>query len=432
MTYYAPEEGWTRDQIDTTQVAKLRWTLSQASLAPFYRNKFAEAGITPDTISTPSDIQKLPFTTKNDLRAQYPDKMNTVPQSQIVRMHASSGTTGSPTVIHHTQQDLDHWTSLVARCLHMVGIRKDHTFQNMAGYGLFTGGLGIHYGAEKLGCLTIPSGAGNTKRQLKLMKDFNTYAAHIIPSYALYLGASLAEFGYTPDDIPLQIVVTGAEPHTEEARKRIEQLLGVKAYNSFGMSEMNGPGVGFECQFQSGIHVWEDAFIPEIVDPVTLAPVEEGEIGELVMTTLCRTAMPIIRYRTRDLTRFIPGDCECGRKHRRIDRILGRTDDMLIIKGVNIYPMQVEQVLMTFPEVAENYLIELERENFIDQMRVKIELKDEYFVEDMRTLQGLQKKIAAHLRNEILITPRIELVQRNTIPKAPGKAQRVLDKRNVS
>lgn len=432
MTYYAPEEGWTRDQIETNQTDRLRWTISQASRAPLYRDKFNETGITPESISSPADIQKLPFTTKDDLRNQYPDKMNTVPLSEIVRMHASSGTTGSPTVIHHTRQDLDHWTSLVARCLHMVGVRPEHTFQNMAGYGLFTGGLGLHYGAEELGCLTIPSGAGNSKRQLKLMTDFNTYAAHIIPSYALYLGASLSEFGYSPEDIPLEVIVTGAEPHTEEARTKIENFFGVKAYNSYGMSEMNGPGVAFECPYQTGLHIWEDAFIPEIVDPVTLEPVKEGEIGELVMTTLCRTAMPIIRYRTRDLTRFIPGDCECGRKHRRLDRILGRTDDMLIIKGVNIYPMQIEQVLMTFPEVAENYLIELEEENFIDQMRVKIELKDGYFVEDMRILQGLQKRIAAQLRNEILITPRIELVQRNSIPKAPGKAQRVLDNRKPS
>lgn len=429
MQYYDPAEGWSRDQISQIQVERLQSTMNQAAKAPFYRQRFADAGVTPTSISTPEDIQKLPFTTKDDLRSQYPDKMTTVPLTEIVRMHASSGTTGSPTVIHHTQEDLDNWTSLVARCLHMVGVRPTHAFQNMTGYGLFTGGLGIHYGAERLGCLTIPSGPGNTARQLKLMQDFNTHAAHIIPSYALYLGASLQEQGYSPEELPLQIIVTGAEPHTEETRQRIETFLGAKAYNSYGLSEMNGPGVGFECTYQAGLHIWEDAYIAEIVDPMTLQPVPDGEIGELVMTTLNRKAMPIIRYRTRDLTRFITGECKCGRVHRRIDRILGRADDMLILKGVNIYPMQVEEVLMNFPEVGENYVIELENDSFIDQMRIKVEIKEEYFVEDMRVLQGLQHRIADQLRSEILITPRIELVQRNSLPKSPGKAQRVVDNR---
>ncbi|MEZ6853621.1 phenylacetate--CoA ligase family protein [Halodesulfovibrio aestuarii] len=429
MLYFDPAEGWSREEIEQAQVARLRATIAQARKAPIYCNRFDEMGITPDSIQSVDDVRKLPVTTKDDLRAQYPDKMNTVPRKDIVRMHASSGTTGSPTVIHYTQSDLDSWSDLVARCLHMVGVRPEHVFQNMTGYGLFTGGLGLHYGAERLGCLTMPSGPGNTKRQFMLMKDFNTYAAHIIPSYALYLGAALRDMGMAPEELPLGIVVTGAEPHTEEARQRIEKLLGVKAYNSYGLSEMNGPGVAFECTEQHGMHIWEDAFLPEIVDPVTLEPVADGEIGELIMTTLCRTGMPIIRYRTRDLTRFITDECPCGRQHRRIDRILGRADDMLIIKGVNIYPMQVERVLMEFSEVGENYVIELERENFIDQLRVKVEIKEEHFVEDMRVLQGLQRKIASRLCSEILITPRVEIVQHNSLPKSEGKAQRVVDKR---
>ena len=429
MLYFDPAEGWSREEIEQAQVARLRATITQAAKAPFYQNKFEEMGITADSIKTLEDVRKLPVTTKDDLRAQYPDKMNTVPLKDIVRMHASSGTTGSPTVIHYTQSDLNNWSDLVARCMHMVGVRPEHVFQNMTGYGLFTGGLGLHYGSERLGCLTVPSGPGNTKRQFMLMKDFNTTAAHIIPSYALYLGAALRDMGMSPDDIPLKIIVTGAEPHTEEARKRIEELLGAKAYNSYGLSEMNGPGVAFECTEQNGMHIWEDAFIPEIVDPETLEPVPDGEVGELIMTTLCRTGMPIIRYRTRDLTRFIPGECPCGRMHRRMDRVLGRADDMLIIKGVNIYPMQIERVLMEFSEVGENYVIELERENFIDQLRVKVEIKDDHFVEDMRVLQGLQRRIASRLCGEILITPRVEIVQHNSLPKAEGKAQRVIDKR---
>ena len=429
MLYFDPAEGWSREEIAEAQVARLRTTVAQAAKAPFYREKFDALGVDIASIKTVEDVRKLPVTTKDDLRAQYPDKMNTVPRSEVVRMHASSGTTGSPTVIHYTQHDLDSWSDLVARCMHMIGVRPEHVFQNMTGYGLFTGGLGIHYGAERLGCLTIPSGPGNTARQVKLMQDFQTYAAHIIPSYALYLGAALRDMGLSPEDNPLGVVVIGAEPHTEEARQRVEELLGVKAYNSYGLSEMNGPGVAFECLEQTGMHVWEDAFLPEIVDPETLEPVPDGEVGELLMTTLCRRGMPIIRYRTRDLTRFITDECPCGRVHRRIDRILGRADDMMIIKGVNIYPMQIERVLMEFVEVGENYVIELERENFIDQLRVKVEIKDDYFVEDMRALQGLQRRIASRLFNEILITPRVEIVQHNSLPKAEGKAQRVVDNR---
>lgn len=429
MQHYDIAEGWSKDQLSQIQVERLKSTINQAAKAPFYRQKFADAGVTPTSITTPEDIQKLPFTTKNDLRSQYPDKMITVPRTKIVRMHASSGTTGSPTIIHHTQEDLDNWTNLLARCLHMVGVRPKHTFQNMTGYGLFTGGLGLHYGAERLGCLTIPSGSGNTARQLKLLHDFNTHAAAIIPSYALYLGASLQEQGYSPEELPLQVIVTGAEAHTQEARQRIEKSLGAKVYDLYGLSEMNGPGVGSECTYQSGLHIWEDSYIAEIIDPMTLQSVPDGEIGELVMTTLCREAMPIIRYRTRDLTRFIPGECECGRTHRRIDRILGRTDDMLILKGVNIYPMQVEEVLMNFQEVGENYVIELENDSFIDQMRINVEIKEEYFVQDMRALQGLQHRITDQIRSEILITPRVELVQRNSLPKSPGKAQRIVDNR---
>jgi phenylacetate-CoA ligase len=299
----------------------------------------------------------------------------------------------------------------------------------MSGYGLFTGGLGIHYGAERLGCLTIPAGAGNSKRQLKLLEDFQVSAIHIIPSYALHLGTVKDALGYGPERLKVRVALVGAEPHTEAIRKRIEEVWGLKAYNSYGLSEMNGPGVAFECLEQSGMHIWEDAYLAEIVHPETGEPLPDGEVGELVITTLCREGMPLIRYRTKDLTRFIPGDCSCGRKHRRLDRIMGRADDMIILKGVNIYPMQVEQVLMSIPEVGQNYLIVLERDGYLDQMRVKVEVKEEFFVEDMRELKSLQSRISSRLRDEILITARIDLVEQNTLPKSEGKAQRVLDLR---
>ena len=338
MEVYDKAELWDREAIAQCQTARLRATIGQASKSPLYKERFAAAGISPESIQSPEDIQKLPFTTKDDLRAHYPTGMLCVPQADIVRMHCSSGTTGTPTAICYTQNDLNSWADLMARCLYMVGVRREDVFQNMSGYGLFTGGLGIHYGAERLGCMTIPAGAGNSLRQIKLVKDFNTTVAHILPSYALILGEKLRSMGEDPALFPLRIAVVGAEPYTEEFRQRIQELFAMKAYNSYGLSEMNGPGVAFECQEQNGLHLWEDAYLMEIIDPATGEHLPDGEIGELVLTTLRREGMPIIRYRTRDLTRILPGQCRCGRMHRRIDRILGRSDDMLIIKGVNICP----------------------------------------------------------------------------------------------
>lgn len=429
MTVYHPAERWDRETIEHAQVMRLKSTVQQALRSPFYADGLARAGITPEGITSLADVRQIPFTTKADLREAYPYGMLCVSRDEVVRLHASSGTTGSPVVVCHTQDDLNTWADLMARCMHMAGIRKSDVFQNVAGYGLFTGGLGIHAGAERLGCLTVPAGAGNTRRQVKLIRDLGVTALHIIPSYALYLGATLTAEGIDPKDLPVRIALIGAEPHTEEARRRIEELFGVRAYNSYGLSEMNGPGVAFECPAQNGMHVWEDAFIAEILDPKTQEPVAEGEVGELVMTTLTRRGMPILRYRTSDLTRFLPGSCPCGREHRRIDRILGRVDDMLIIKGCNIYPMQVEQVLLSFPEVGQNYRIVLETADGMDQMKVQVEVREEHFVEDVRVLTQLQQRIAHRLRDEILMTPRVELVQANTLPKSEGKAVRVLDMR---
>lgn len=429
MEYFAAAEAWSRETILHTQGVRLKNTVEQALRSPWYSKVLGDAGVTADGIRSYEDIARIPFTTKNDLRASYPDGMVAAPKSELVRLHASSGTTGTPTVIYHTQDDVDTWADLMARCMHMIGIRKDDVFQNIAGYGLFTGGLGIHYGAERLGCMTIPAGTGNTRRQLMLIRDMDVTALHIIPSYALYLGNALMDEQIDPRSLPPRIALIGAEPHTEEVRQRIEYLLGLKAYNSYGLSEMNGPGVAFECLAQQGMHVWEDAFIAEVVNPQTGKQVPDGEIGELVMTTLTRRGMPILRYRTRDLTRFLTGDCPCGRQHRRIDRISGRVDDMFIVKGCNIYPMQIEQVLMAFPEVGDNYLIVLEHVGSMDQIRIMVELRPEHFVEDMRALKGLQTRIAHRLRDEILVTPTVELVQPNSIPRGEGKARRVDDRR---
>ncbi|MBC18131.1 Phenylacetate-coenzyme A ligase [Pseudodesulfovibrio profundus] len=425
--YYDKAENMDRASLESLQLERLKSTLENAKNAPFYKEQLA--GINPEDLQSAADITKLPFTTKDDLRSQYPYGMLTRSKDEFVRLHASSGTTGTPTAVFYTQKDLDTWADLMARCMYACGCRKSDVLQNMSGYGLFTGGLGIHYGSERLGMLTVPAGAGNTKRQIKLIRDFNVSVLHIIPSFALYFAQKVEEAGFDTADMPWKIALIGAEPHTEEARRKIEEMMHIKAYNSYGLSEMNGPGVAFECVHQNGMHVWEDAYIAEIIDPTTGEHVKEGEIGELVMTTLTREGMPIIRYRTRDLTRFIPGQCECGRTHRRIDRIAGRADDMMILKGVNIYPMQIEQCLMAMPEVGQNYLIELVTEGITDQLKVKVEVKDQFFVEDMRALQGLQKKIAKNLCNEILITPRVELCQHDSIPKGEGKAVRVVDKR---
>ncbi len=430
MEVFDRAELLSREELDAVQLVRLRGAVERARRSPHYAK--ALAGVSPDSIRTLDDVRRLPLTTKQDLRDNYPYGLLTQPLDRMVRLHASSGTTGNPTVIFYTQNDLDTWAGLMARCMHMAGVRPGDRFQNMAGYGLFTGGLGFHYGSERLGCLTIPSGAGNTARQIKLITDMGVSVLHIIPSYALYFAGALEQMGIDPADKaawPVRVAMIGAEPHTEEARRKIEEKLCLRAFNSYGLSEMNGPGVAFECPHQSGMHVWEDAYLVEIVDPVTLEPVPEGETGEIVMTTLTREGMPILRYRTRDLSRFVPGRCVCGRVHRRLDRIKGRADDMIIIKGVNIYPMQIEQVLMSLPEVGENYLIILEKDGFIDQIRVKVEIRQEHFVEDMRVLSGLQKRIQTRLRDELLVTPRVDLVQSDSLPKSQGKAQRVVDER---
>ncbi len=424
-------ETMSRDRLAELQLERLKWSVRQAVKSPFYKEVFEKNGLTPDDIQSLDDLCKIPFTTKDDLRTHYPFGLVAIPLQQCIRLHSSSGTTGNPTVVVHSARDISEWANQVARCMYMVGLRDTDVFQNTSGYGMFTGGLGFQYGAERLGALTVPAAAGNTRRQIKFITDFGTTCLHIIPSYATRLAEVMYEMGIDPrTDTKLHTICIGAEPHSEEQRRRIEQLLGVKAYNCFGMSEMNGPGVAFECPEQNGLHIWEDNVIVEIVDPVTLQPVPDGETGEMVLTTLNREAMPLLRYRTRDLTAILPGDCPCGRTHKRLARFKGRSDDMIIIKGVNIFPMQVEKILMKFKELGSNFLITIETVGNNDEMLVEVELSD-LFTDDYTALQRLSKEITRQLKDELLLTPRLRLVSKGSLPVQEGKAVRVKDLRKL-
>ena len=418
-----------KDQLKELQLQRLKETLTRAAKAPFYKDR----GLGDYTIGDLNDIRKLPVTTKQDLRDAYPYGMVCTSLDEVIRLHSSSGTTGTPTVVYHSAKDIDMWTELVARCMYMMGVRKNDVFVNMIGYGLFTGGLGLHYGAERLGCLTIPTGPGNTKRQLKFMKEFNATLIHVIPSYAMYLADSIESMGIDPKkEFPaFKFAIMGAEPYSEETRTKVEDFFGIDAFNSYGLSEMNGPGVAFECPEKNGTHIWEDAYLIEIVDPDTLEPIPDGEQGELVITTLTREAMPIIRYRTKDLTSILPGECACGRTHSRLQRITGRSDDMMILKGVNIFPIQIEAVLIGIPGVGRNYQILLETKGNNDHMIVKVELDANTFIDDYKSLETLRKKITHELRDEILITPEVDLCEPGSIPVAQGKAVRVIDNRKL-
>ena len=430
--YLDPEiETMSTEQIKALQVERLRATVAHCMNNPIYKERLEKAGVTPESITSIDDIRRIPFTTKQDLRENYPFGLASVPLRECVRLHSSSGTTGNPTVILHTQKDLDEWANQVARNLWMVGLRPDDVFQNSSGYGMFTGGLGFQYGAERLGMLTVPAAAGNSLRQIKFMTDFGTTALHAVPSYVTRLYEVMQEQGVDPrKDTKLKVLAIGAEPHSEEQRQRIEKMLGVKAYNSFGMSEMCGPGVGFECKEQNGLHFWEDYYIVEIVNPETLEPVPDGEIGELILTSINREAMPLLRYRTRDLTRVLGRGCPCGRNHVRIDRMKGRSDDMMVLRGVNIFPIQIEKILMQFKELASNYLITLTTDDNNDNMTVEVELED-LFTDDYQKLIQLQKDVKRALKDEILLTPHVKLVPKGSLPTSEGKAVRVVDKRTV-
>jgi phenylacetate-CoA ligase len=426
-------ETLSRDELRQGQLRDLQSTVDQALKTEFYSTRLAKAGITSgQDIQNLEDINKIPFTTKDDLRSAYPYGLLSVNREEVVRIHVSSGTTGIPTVIYHTAADLDNWTDLTARSVVATGASKRDVFQNMMTYGLFTGGLGLHYGGERVGMMVIPSSSGNTQRQIKLLKDFQTTVVHATPSYLLHLRAKFDENNIPLEDFALERAFVGAEPHSENARLKLEALFGIHVYNSYGLSEMNGPGVAFECVYKNGMHVWEDAYIMEVVDRDSNEAVPDGNEGELVFTTLKRTATPLLRYKTRDLSFVFDSDCPCGRTHRRIGRIKGRTDDMLIINGVNIYPSQIEEAIMRHAEIGNNYQIVVEKSGALDRLTVKMEVNTGIFSDDARDMNSLRRKVIDNLRSAIVITPVVEFHEAGVLPVQEGKAVRVYDLREES
>ena len=429
MFWHQEIETLDRRALESLQLKRLRETVRRLEQVPFYRGKFLKNGLKPEEIKSADDIRRLPFTTAADLRANYPDGLLAVSRDEVLRLHTSSGTTGKPKALFFSRRDLDNAAELIARAFCMTGVTRRDVFQNMMGYGLFTGGLMMHYGAEKMGCLVIPSGPGTSDRQLMLMQDFGTTVVHVTPSYAFYFADFLEKKGIDPrKDLALRKAFVGAEPYTEETRRKIETALGVDVYNSYGLTEMNGPGVAFECQEKCGLHVWEDNFVLEIINPATGEPVNDGETGELVLTSINREAMPLLRYRTRDLTSLVPGPCACGRTHRRIHRIAGRSDDMLIVRGVNIFPQQIERVLMSIPQIGRNYQIQLEG---LDDLTVKVELAPSGFDGQVGHLTQLQNQVVEKLRAELWVRPKVDLVACGSLPVGEGKAKRVIDRRSL-
>nr|WP_028841164.1 phenylacetate--CoA ligase [Thermodesulfobacterium hveragerdense] len=431
VNFWDPKiETMPQQDLKALQLEKLKKVVTLVyERVPHYRKKFEEAKVKPEDIKSLEDVVRLPFTTKDDLFVDYPYGLLAVPLEEVVRLHTSSGTTGKPKALFFTKKDVDAQAELIARNLVMTGTTRGDVLQNSMTYGLFTGALVMHYGAEKLGVLVIPAGPGNTERQIELMKTFGTTCFHMTPSYALYVASVILNKGLDPKrDLRIKRAYLGAEPYSEETRKKIEELLGIDVYNCYGLSEMGGPGVGFECVYKEGLHIWEDAFLVEIINPETGEPVKEGEIGELVLTSLNREGMPLIRYRTRDLTFFFTEPCACGRTHRRISRILGRADDMFIVRGVNIFPQQIESVLMGIKGVAENYQIVLEN---YDEMIVRVEIDREFFDGRIERLLKLKEEIVEKLREAILVKPKVELLEPGTLPVSEGKAKRVIDKRTL-
>jgi len=420
----------TRQQLEELQLERLKKVLKRVyQKVPHYKKKFQDSNINVSNIKSLDDIKKFPFTIKEDLFVDYPYGLLAVSLEKVLRLHTSSGTTGKPKAIFFSRRDINNSAELIARCLVMTGATKGDILQNSMTYGLFTGAFVMHYGAEKVGILVIPAGPGNTERQISLMKDFGTTMLHITPSYALYIASVLYDKGIDPKkELKLKRAYLGAEPFSEATRKKIENILGIDVYTCYGLTEMNGPGVGFECLYKDGLHIWEDNFLMEIINPVNGETVPEGEIGELVLTTLNREAMPLIRYRTRDLTRIISEPCKCGRTHRKIARIIGRSDDMFIVKGVNIFPQQIEHILMGIKGVAQNYQIVLEA---YDEMIIKVEIDRELFDGKIEKLIRLKDEIIDKIRAATLVKPKVELLEPGTLPANEGKAKRVIDKRTI-
>lgn len=396
---------------------------------PFYRQKMQEMDITPDDIQTIDDIVKLPFTTKQDLRDNYPYGLFAVPMSEIIRLHASSGTTGKPTVVGYTRRDLSIWAEMTARCLSAYGASSHDIFSVSYGYGLFTGGLGLHYGVEHLGATVIPMSSGNTSKQIQLMHDFGVTAMGSTPSYALYLAESMEKMGIPRDEFKLRIGILGAEPWTENMRKEIERKLNIDAYNIYGLSEVMGPGVAHECQYKNGSHIIDDHFYPEIISPDTLEQLPFGEEGELVFTTLTKEGLPLLRYRTKDLCSLTDDVCECGRTSVRMSRVVGRSDDMLIIRGVNVFPSQIESVILEMEEFEPHYMLIVDRHNNMDSLEVQVEVRDGFYSDEVMKMVQLKKKIAQRIHSVLGINAEIKLVEPYRIERSEGKAKRVIDKR---
>ncbi|RPI01594.1 MAG: phenylacetate--CoA ligase family protein [Calditrichaeota bacterium] len=419
-----------REALEKLQLDRLQKTAQLVyQKVPFYRDLWSQNGILPEDIKTFKDFEKLPFTTKTDMQASYPYKMFAVPMEEIIRIHASSGTTGQPTVVGYTRQDVETWAELIARLLTAGGVTKKDIVQVSFGYGLFTGGFGLHYGIEKIGAAVIPVSSGNTDRQLQIMREFGSTAIICTPSYAVYLGEVIEERNISRKSLSLRVGCFGAEPWTEAMRVEIEKRLNVSATDNYGLSEVMGPGVSYECGEKHGMHINEDSFIAEIIDPQTGQHLPDGEYGELVITTLNKEGIPVIRYRTRDITALIPEPCPCGRTFMRMTKPRGRSDDMLIIRGVNVFPSQVETILVEMEETEPQYQLVVRREGALDTLEIKTELNEKYFSDEMRVMHQLEEKIKMRVRNALGITAKITLVEPKTLERSTGKAKRVLDLR---
>ncbi len=431
MIWNETKECMSRDEILNMQSARLKKTVSRVyHNVEFYRKKMQQLGLEPGDINGMDDLNKLPFTTKDDLRENYPFSLFAVPQSEVVRIHASSGTTGKATVVGYTRKDIEIWQECVTRVLAMTGIGTRDRLQVAYGYGLFTGGLGLHYGAENLGATVIPMSTGNTQRLITMMEDFEATAIACTPSYLLHIAETLEEAGKL-DKIKLKVAICGAEPWTENMRKEIEAKLNIKAYDIYGLSEILGPGVAADCDAHNGLHIYEDHFVPEIINPETLAPCKEGEVGELVFTTLTKEALPLFRYRTKDLTSITYEPCECGRTLARISRFKGRSDDMLIIRGVNVFPSQVEAALLEMGETSPHYVLIVDRINNLDILEIQVEVEEHFFSDELRKLEGLTKKISHVLQAALGLAVKVTLVEPKTIARSEGKAKRVIDRRKL-
>jgi len=434
MYWNKEAETMPREELQKLQLQRLREVVKYAyERVPFYRKRFEASGIKPEDIRSLEDLKYIPFTSKADLREVYPFGLFAVPLSEIVEIHSSSGTTGKPVVAGYTRRDLEVWGEVMARSLTMIGVTSQDVIQIAYGYGLFTGGLGFHYGALKIGATIVPASAGNTRRQITLMQDFGTTVLACTPSYALYLAEyARDEMGIDPSTLKLRVGSFGAEMWTEEMRREIEKRFGIKAYNVYGLTEIIGPGVAHECEEQMGLHIWEDHFLPEIIDPETGEWVVEGKEGELVLTTLTKEGVPMIRFRTRDITSFVPGECPCGRTGRRIERIKGRTDDMIKVRGVMLFPYQIEQCILEVQGVEPHYQIILTRPHHLDEIEVQVEMAKETFSDEVRAIEELRRRLEKKIEETVGIRVKVTLVEPKSLPRSEGKAKRVIDKRNLS